>query len=214
MVRSRREQVTTAACSSRASVCTGGARRATMIPMHAHVCDGTRKGLVGAQDAELRQGGQRRREAAGDRIETQPPAAQLQPVRSPPRHMAHAKGSWAHSQESAFRADSDEGRLPAILLDSKLLRHSPSPPAAQPQPVCNPPRHTAHAEGSWAHRPVSFVRADSDEGRLPVIALEYKCLRHSPTRLQPAEAHGPRRSRGRTAQRASSGRTVTRAGCR
>jgi hypothetical protein len=53
-------------------------------------------GLVGAQPGEPRQGGQRRGEAANDLITTQVPAAQPQPVRTPPRRTGtHSQGTRA-----------------------------------------------------------------------------------------------------------------------
>ena len=51
---------------------------------------------------------------------------------------------------------------------------------------------TAHTEESWAHRPVISVRADSDEGRLPVIALVCKTLRHSPSPFAACRRHTDR----------------------
>ncbi len=156
MVRSRREQVTTAACSSRASVCTDGARRATMIPMHAHVCDGTRKGLVGAQDSEFCQGGQRRREAAGDLIGTQIPAPQPQPIRSPPRHTDRDRLVGAHQRE-ARQGGQPRGEAAGDLIGLQA-------PAAQPQPSCGTaPTHLQPAEAHGTRR--GLVGAQASELR-------------------------------------------------
>jgi hypothetical protein len=81
-----------------------------------------------------------------------------------------------------------------IVFKSKCLQHSPSPSAAR--------RGTRHTQmASWAHRIASRDRADSDEGRLPVILLAPKFLRHSPS---PSATHRStwhmQRGRGRTGQ--------------
>jgi hypothetical protein len=107
--------------------------------------DDTRTRLVGAQPREPCQGGQRRGETAGDLIVIQVPAAQPQPVRSPPGYTAHADGLVG-----AQPGEPLQGRQRRVEAAGDLI--VTQAPAAQPQPVCNPPRHTAHAEGSWAHR--------------------------------------------------------------
>jgi hypothetical protein len=103
---------------------------------------------VGAQVSEPLQGGQRRVEAAGDLIGVQLPAAQPQPIRSPPK--AHGtRGGVVGTQVSEQRQG---GQRRGQAAGDRIVYQPPAVPTApaRPQPA-EADRQMQRARGRTTH---------------------------------------------------------------